>query len=344
MPVAVLKPFRGIILVQIALLQSTLRHLPPKNEPMKPFYALVRALPLLLRRSFVELQRNDPLRMAGATAFFTIFALPPIMVILIQVLKLVLDPDLVRAEMFSSLSDIVGPEAVGQLGQVLLGIRRLAQNWWVTAVGFLFLVFVATNLFSIIKHSINQIWKIKPQKRKGVFKKMRTRSHAIVVILVAGLLFLIGIIAETMQTFIGQKIFSYSPLLSFYFNRTVNYVLSLVIVTLWFAIMFRYLPDGRPSWRIAFTGALVTGILFSAGRFVLHLLLSYSNINTLYGTSAAIVLLLLFVFYAALILFFGAAFTKVWALYIKKPIQPLRHAMHYRLVESPAGETRNGRL
>jgi membrane protein len=340
LPVAVLSFVRGIIIVQIALLQSNMLYMPPKKEPTKRFLAitLVRALPHLLRRSLSELQRNDPLRMAGATAFFTTFALPPIIVILIQVLKLVLDPEMIRNELFDSLSEIVGPEAVAQLNRVLLGITRLAHNWWVTAAGFLFLVFVATNLFSIIKHSINQIWKIKPQKRRGVFKKMRTRSHAIIVILVAGFLFLIGIIAETLQTFIGQKIFSYSPLLSFYFNTTVNYVLSLLIVTIWFAIMFRYLPDGRPSWRIALTGALVTSLLFLMGRFVLHLLLSYSNINTLYGTSASIVLLLLFVFYSALILFFGAAFTKVWALHCKKPIQPLSYAMHYRLVESPAEE------
>lgn len=303
-----------------------------------PAYILLRALPYLLRRSFTELQRNDPLRMAGATAFFTTFALPPILVMLIQLLKLVLNPEFIRNELFNSLAEIVGPEAVGQLREVLLAFRQLAQNWWVTAAGFLFLVFIATNLFSIIKHSINQIWKIKAHPRKGMLKKMRTRSHAIIVILVAGFLFLIGIIGETMQTFIGQKIFSYSPVLSIYFNTTVNYILSLLIVTLWFAIMFRYLPDGRPSWRIALTGGLVTSLLFSAGRFVLHLLLSYSNINNLYGTSAAIVLLLLFVFYSALILFFGAAFTKMWALYCNNPIKPLPYAMHYRLVESPVGE------
>lgn len=303
-----------------------------------PHNNLIRALPRLLRHSLAELQRNDPLRMAGATAFFTTFALPPIMVILIQLLKLVLNPDLIRAELFGSLADIVGPETAGQLRNVLLALRKLAHNWWVTAGGFLFLVFVATNLFSIIKHSINQIWKIKPQKNRSVLKKMRTRSHAVIVIVVAGLLFLIGITAETLQTFIGQKIFAYSPLLSVYFNTTVNYILSLLIVTIWFAIIFRYLPDGRPSWRIALTGALVTSLLFSAGRFALRLLLSYSNINTLYGTSASVVLLLLFVFYAALILFFGAAFTKVWALHCGQPIKPLPYAMHYRLVESPAEE------
>lgn len=304
----------------------------------KAVFASVAALPALLVRSFTELQRNDPLRMAGATAFFTIFALPPILVMLIQALRLVLHPQYIRNELFTSLSEMVGPQAVGQLQNVLSAFSLLAQNMWVTAGGFLFLVFVATNLFTIIRHSINQIWKIRPQKRKGVLKKMSARWHAIAVILVAGFLFLIGIIAETLQTFIGRQLFDASPVLSFYFKTTINYLVALIIVTLWFAIMFRYLPDGRPSWPVAFVGGLLTSLLFSIGRILLRVLLSYSNLNTLYGTSASIVLLLLFVFYASLILYFGAAFTKVWALHKDAPIQPLPHAVHYRLVESDMGE------
>ncbi|OLY90926.1 membrane protein [Cnuella takakiae] len=299
----------------------------------KAVYSLVAALPSLLSRSFAELQRNDPLRMAGATAFFTIFALPPILVMLIQLLRLVLHPQFIQNKLFTSLSEMVGPQAVGQLENVLKAFSQLAQNIWVTAGGFLFLVFVATNLFTIIRHSINQIWKIKPRKRKGVLKKMNARWHAIAVILVAGFLFLIGIIAEALQTIIGRQLFDAAPLLSFYFKTAVNYLISLVIVTLWFAIMFRYLPDGRPSWRVAFTGALLTSLLFSLGRILLRVLLSYSNLNTLYGTSASIVLLLLFVFYSSLILYFGAAFTKMWALHRGNAIKPLPHAMHYKLVE-----------
>ena len=99
-------------------------------------------------------------------------------------------------------------------------------------------------------------------------------------------------------------------------------------------MVFRYLPDGRPEWKIAFAGAFLTALLFTIGKVILHWLLTYSNINTLYGTSASIVLLLLFVFYSSLILYYGAAFTKVWAIHKQNPIRPLPHAIHYRLVEA----------
>lgn len=168
---------------------------------------------------------------------------------------------------------------------------------------------------------------------------MSSRWHAVVVIIVAGCLFLAGIIAEALQSFVSRQLFSNWSLLSLYFNRTVNYLIWMVVLTLWLGILFRYLPDGRPSWRVALVGGGVTGILFSAGRFILHLLLSYNNLNSVYGTSASIVLLLLFVFYASLILFFGAAFTKVYALFCQQPIQPLPHALHYKLTESPVEQS-----
>jgi membrane protein len=290
----------------------------------------------LLRDAMTELLKNDPLRMAGATAFFTTFALPPILVILIQTLKLILNPDRIRAELFRSLSDIVGPEAVHQLTDVLGALRKLAQNWWITLAGFIFLLFVATTLFKVIKNSLNQVWKIRPVRKQGLIKTIGSRGRSVVVILVAGLLFVIGLFAEGVQAFIGNYIFELSPLLSVYFNTTLSYFMSVLIVTLWFAIVFRYLPDGRPAWRIALAGGLVTALLFTVGRVILHWLLTYSNINTLYGTSAAIVLLLLFVFYASLILYYGAAFTKLWGIYSGDPIPPLPHATHYRLIEADA--------
>jgi membrane protein len=289
---------------------------------------------VLLRGAYRELLKNDPLRMGGATAFFTTFALPPILVILIQLFKLILEPKLVRTELFKSLSGIVGNESVRQLAGVLKAFRKIAQNWYITIVGFIFLIFVATTLFSIIKRSINQVWKIRPVRQKGFFKGLRTRFQSVMVIVIAGILFIIGIFIEGMQAVVGKYIFEVSPLLSFYFNSVFNYVVSIAIVTLWFAMVFRYLPDGRPEWRVAFAGALLTALLFTVGKIILHWLLTYSNINTVYGTSASIVLLLLFVFYSSLILYYGAAFTKVWGVYKDQPIRPLPHAIHYRIAEA----------
>lgn len=288
----------------------------------------------LLRQSLTELLKNDPLRMAGATAFFTTFALPPILVILIQSLKLILDPHEVRSQLFQSLEAIVGREAVDQLIDVLLAIRKLASNWLIIIGGFIFLLFVATTLFKVIKGSINQIWKVRPVHRLSFGETMMSRLQSIAIILIAGVLFVLSLLGEGLQAYLGKYIFDVSPALSFYFKSALNYLTSIIVVTVWFSILFRYLPDGRPKWPISLSGAFLTAVLFTIGKIILHWMLSYNNINTVYGTSAAIVLLLLFVFYTALILYYGASFTKCLGVYSGQPIRPLRHAMHYRITEA----------
>jgi membrane protein len=287
----------------------------------------------LLRKALQEFLKNDPLRMAGATAFFTTFALPPIMVIIIQSLKYVVGPDVVRSKLFGNLTETLGIEATQQLRNVLQAFRKTADNWWITIGGFIFLLFVATTLFRIIKNSINQIWKIRADGKHKAAKTIHSRLMAIVVILVAGILLVIGLMAESAQVFIGKYLKQMSPLLTSYFNAVWGTLFSILITTSWFAIVFRYLADGKPKWKIAWVGALLTSLLFMLGKMILHVMLSYSNINNFYGTSASIVLLLLFVFYSALILYFGASFTKIWGEYQEEPITPAKGFMHYTLVE-----------
>lgn len=294
----------------------------------------------LLRESLTELLKNDPLRMAGATAFFTTFALPPILVILIQSLKLILDPHEVRSQLFQSLEAIVGREAVDQLIDVLLAIRKLASNWLIIIGGFIFLLFVATTLFKVIKGSINQIWKVRPVHRLSFGETMLSRLQSIAIILIAGVLFVLSLLSEGLQAYLGKYIFDVSPALSFYFKSALNYLTSIIVFTVWFSVLFRYLPDGRPKWLISLSGAFLTAVLFTIGKIILHWMLSYNNINTVYGTSAAIVLLLLFVFYTALILYYGASFTKCLGVYSGQPIRPKRHAMHYRITEAEIKTTK----
>jgi membrane protein len=288
----------------------------------------------VMKKSFQELSKNDPLRMAGATAFFTTFALPPIMIILIQALGLIYDPEIISAQLFQNLAHIIGKEGMRQIVNTLKAFSKLAGNEWITVGGFIFLLFVATTLFKVIKGSLNQLWKIKSIGRRSIYQIAISRLTAVSVIILAGILFSVGLFVETLQAFVGHYIFSVSPILALYFNHFINFVLSVLIGSLWFAILFRYLPDARAEWKTAFAGGFVTSILFNSGKFMLRWLLSYSNLNTLFGASASIVLLLLFVFYSSLILYFGAAFTRVWAHYKERPIKPLSYAMHYRLVEA----------
>lgn len=290
-------------------------------------------LPALFKQAYVKLIHNDPLRMAGATAFFTSFALPFILIILTQFLSLVIDPLKLRRELFDDLSNVFGTESVREVINTLIAFRQLANNVFFTIIGVLFLLMVATTLLMIVKESINQLWRIRISMNRSFIKRLFSRLQSVVIIVATGILIMISIVAEAVKANMGKSLYEISPTVSFYFTNAATYFLSLLFVTLWFGILFRMLPDARPTWKISFTGAFVTAILFIIGKYLLRLLLTYSNLNTLYGTSASVVLILLFVFYSSLILYFGAAFTATWADYLHKPIRPLHYATKYKVMK-----------
>jgi membrane protein len=267
--------------------------------------------------------------MAGATAFFTTFALPAILIILFTVSRLFMGQQILGPALRSELSDTIGPEAVEQVINIAKAMRNLTNNPIFAAGGFIFLMFVATTLFNVISSSVNEIWSLKataPLRFKGT---MVTRLRSLIIILVIGLLLLLNLSFEAIRAFIGQYINYVPDWMSLVFRSALNDLISFVLITVWFGIVFRYLSLGRPRWKIAFTGAFVTSVLFSIGKLVLRALLDISNLNTIFGTSAIIVFLLLFVFYSSLILYFGASFTDSYARYVRKPIKPLPHASYY---------------
>lgn len=292
-----------------------------------------RSVITLIRDSFAELSKNDPLRMAGATAFFTTFALPPILIILILALGLVFNRRTISRQLFSRLETVIGSDSVDQLILTLRGFNQLSKQWWFNLALLIFLLFVATTLFKVIKGSLNQIWNIRIEQKKNIRYNLNSRFHSVIVILLAGILFLAALLADGIQAFLGKYItFLHAGIASF-LGSAINQVVSTLIVTIWFSILFRYLPDGRPTWKVSFVGGFVTALLFNLGKLLIGFLLSFSNITTLYGASGSLVLLLLFVFYASLILYFGAAFTKVWSNYVQDPIKALPHAVQYQIVK-----------
>lgn len=283
----------------------------------------------VLYRSLRLLLNNDPLRLAGATAFFTTFALPPILLILIQLLGLLFNRRHISIRLFQRLAEIVGSDSARQVLVTLRGFRGLAHSWPVATGGFLFLIFVATTLFKVIKNSMNQLWMIRTPARQNIWSGMLNRLRSLAVILAAGVFFVASLLAESLQALLGNYIAEIWPDAAFAVNDILTQLIAVVIVTAWFSILFRYLPDGKTSWAVTITGGFVTSLLFNAGKFLLRRLLYGSNIGSLYGASASVVLLLLFVFYASFILYYGVAFTREWGVYKNKPVQPLHAASLY---------------
>lgn len=287
----------------------------------------------LLKLSFAEMKKNDPLRMAGATAFFTTFALPPILIILFQLFTLFLSGRMVGAEMMEILSSTFGRGSANQIRATTRGFRNIAQNWYVAAAGFIFLLFVATTLFTVIKNSLNDIWDIKVKARPGFLFYLKLRGRSLLVILVAGILFLASVLIDSFELIAGDYMDNILSGQGRFFTSALNELSGALVVTVWFIVLFRFLADGRPEWKVVIAGGVLTGILFSAGKTILSFLMRNSNISTIYGASGSLVLLLLLVFYFSFILYYGASFIKIYAASLNRPIKLLGHAFHYQLNE-----------
>ncbi len=302
-------------------------------EEIKKFRDILFSLPRLMRHSFVELQKNDPLRLAGATAFFTTFALPPILIILIQLFGFFFNEDDIRKEIIMRLGSMIGRKSALQTREILENFGKLGTQWYITTLGFVFLLFVATTLFNVIKNSLNQIWKIRVIANPGILFTLKLRFRAFCIILLAGFLFTVGITMEGIQALLGDYLTYILPGTGHLFNNALNELFFILVVTIWFTMLFRYLTDGQPAWKIAWTGGFFTGILFTLGKIILRQLLTYSNIGSIYGASASLVLILLFVFYSSLIFYFGGCFVKVLSDKLQRPVTPHNKAFHYELQE-----------
>lgn len=272
---------------------------------------------------------NDPLRLAGATAFFATFALPFILIILVQVLSLIFSRREISHDLYVRMSSIIGEESMQQVVVTIRGFRELVESWWAITAGSLFMLFVATTLFRVIKNSFNQLWMIRVDPAQEFRMSLTSRFKSLLLILFTGVLFVTGGVLEAMQVLFGKYINELIPGSGIFFVGILSFLISIFITMLWFTMLLHYIPDGRPSWKVSFSGALLTSLLFALGKFVLKRLLIDSHIDIVFGRSGAFVLVLLFIFYSAMILYYGAAFTKIWGIHTKRPIVPLPHAEFY---------------
>ena len=288
-----------------------------------------------LRHAFSLFQKNDPLRLAGATAFFTNFALPPILIILIRLFGYFIDRKFLVTKLFERLSSILDESSITQIRQTLRNIRSIDQNWIATIISFVFFLFVATTLFSVIKSSMDQIWSIGIKPHSSFLFKLKLRARSMIIILLAGLLFTAGMVTDSIQAYIGIYINNASPSFGKVFLAILNQILFIAIVTVWFSVLFKFLTNGRPAWATSWKGGLLTGFLFTAGKYILRIMLPLSNIGSIYGASGSIVLIMLFVFYSSFIFYFGACFIKVLSDARDTPIRPIAGAFTYEIKEVP---------
>lgn len=247
--------------------------------------------------------------LSAATAFFTTFSISPIIIILMNALSLYFEKENIRPQLFDKMASVFGQQTANDIQIIVDNMRSMESNIWITILSSVFFIFIATTLLNVVRNAIHKIWNVHQTTKRKFGYRLKERLVGIVMILLMGILFLVALMMDTAIAVFRDYLDELIPDVHVGIIRMLNIVFSIVVVTVWFTLVFKMLTAAKVRWKVAFAGGLLTGILFSIGKFVLGKILIHSKVATIFGASTSIALLLLFIFYSSLILYFGTAFT-----------------------------------
>jgi membrane protein len=247
---------------------------------------------------------------AAALAFFTVFSIAPVLVVVVALVGLILGQSAVQGELFAQLEGTLGPDAAGVIQTAVANSQIDNSGIWPALIGIFATIVGATTVFAKMQQSLNQIWGVAPRPtRNNMWLFIKSRLLSLTIILAIGFILLVSLMLSVISSAIMAYAQGWLPVPGGAMVG-VESGLSLLVTTLLFAAMFKILPDVLLSWRDVLLGAFITAVLFTVGRSLISIYLAYSATASAYGAAGSLALLLLWVNYSSMILLFGAAFTR----------------------------------
>lgn len=267
----------------------------------------------LVKHTTLEFIDDNAIKLSAALAYYTIFALPPLLIIIITICSFFFGQEAVTGELYGQINNMVGHDAAIQIQEAIKNVELSGNNVFVTIFGVTMLLIGASGVFAEIQSSINYIWGLRAKPNKGFKKFLQNRLMSFSMIVSVGFLMMVSLLVNTILDLVNSRLKLYFPESTIYLFYIVNSLIVFAIITLLFTIIFRTLPDGIIKWRDACFGAACTSILFMVGKFAIGYYLGNSTIGSVYGAAGSVVIILVWVYYSSIILYFGAEFTKVYA-------------------------------
>jgi membrane protein len=284
----------------------------------------------LLNESFKGFIGDNVLQLSAALSYYTIFSLPPLLIIIISLMGVFFGADAARGEIFGQINGLVGNSAAMQIQDTIKNVKLLNNNTFATTLSIIILIVGASGVFAEIQDSINYIWGIKAKPKRGLIKFVYNRLMSFSMIGSVGFLLLVGLIVNSLMDVLNNKLAIYFPQDTILLFYVINILIVFIIITVLFTIIFKTLPDGKIALRDSLIGASFTAFLFMLGKFAIGFYLGRYNIGSIYGAAGSIILILAWVYYSAIILYFGAEFTKVFAHTHGDKIIPNAYSIHIK--------------
>lgn len=298
----------------------------------------------ILRKTVAHFGENRPVDLAATTAYFAIFSIAPIIIIIIAVFGYFAGDQLISDKLFNELDVLMGQESSRLLKEAIENYNISEKSGIATVVGIGIFLFSATTLFSILQKSINYIWRVdvKSNIKMNLLNLLKTRVFSFGVILSLGFVLLVSLLLDAgiafLKDFLASQISSQFVVLA----QVANFVLSFGIIAVVFAIIFKFLPDVDVKWSASWFASIFTSLLFTLGKFLIGIIIGNSKLGAVYGAASSFVVILLWIFYVSMIFYFGVEITHQFSKFHNHINKPKKYAVPFEIHTLSADKKNDG--
>jgi membrane protein len=282
--------------------------------------------PALAKDAAISWNKDDPWRLSAIVAYYAILSLPGLLVIIINILSYIWGSEIVEGRIYNEVASAMGTSAAEGVQSIFESARGDEQSMVATIIGIGALVFGATGVFYHLQISINRIWEIEPDPKSNILRYIIDRTRSFGFVLIVAFLLLISFVVSALLTVVQEYIGNWFPEIYQIIAHILNIIISLIVITVLFAMIFKYLPDARIKWKTVWIGAVITSVLFTIGKELLSFYFGEASPGSIYGAAGSIIIVMLWVSYSSLIMFYGAEFTWVFANKYSHGIKPKSYA------------------
>jgi len=288
----------------------------------------------ILTNTFKGFMADKGLKLSASLSYYTLFSLAPLLLLVISLAGVIFGQEASEGRIFEEINGLIGNEAASQVQQIIRNLQLSGKSTISAVIGGITLVIGATTVFGEIQDSINMIWRVKAKPKRGWLKLLKDRLLSGSIIVGLGFLLIVSLIINGALVALNDILKAYFPDLTILILNIANIVISFLVITVLFGVIFKVLPDAKIAWKDVRAGAFFTAVLFLIGRYLIGIYIETTAAGSPYGAAGSIIVILLWIYYTAAILYFGAEYTREYACFKGAQIEPADYAVYVEQKET----------
>lgn len=282
----------------------------------------------ILKDTISGFMDDKGLKLSASLSYYTVFSMAPLLLLLISLAGAFFGQEAIENKIFGEINGLIGDQAAAQVQEIITNLELSGKTTMSVIIGAVTLIIGATTVFGEIQDSINMIWRVKAKPKRGWVKLIKDRLLSGSIIVGLGFLLIVSLLVNGAVLALSDILHRYFPDVTIILINILNIVISFIVITVLFGVIFKVLPDAKIAWKDVRAGAFFTAILFMLGRYLIGIYIETTAAGTPYGAAGSIIVILLWVYYTAAILYIGAEFTRVYADYMGLHIKPAEYAVY----------------